>query len=160
VVEELNVWALAIKMIRAGVRPPVVHLATGLPKTRLRELYRQVHGCPAPRGKIPGNAARQIKSVYEAMEAMVFVRLYLDMAGDALAAGDQLDSSLVIDAYHVYVRTVAGQALDVTLAWYLARDIRDGTLKIRKCPQCQAEYLYEMDSPYLRTCHLCRLRSH
>jgi len=158
--QELNAWATAIKMIKAGVRPPVVHLATGLPQARLRELYQQVHGRPAPRGRVPLTAARQIKSVTEAMEAMLFARLYLNMAGDAGAFNGHMDSSLVIDAYHLYVRTLAGQALDVTLAWYLARDIRDGAIKVRACPKCKAEYLYEPDSPFLRTCHLCRMRIH
>lgn len=160
--EELNAWATAIKMIKAGVRPPVVHLATGLPKSRLRDLYKQTHGVPAPRGKVPASAARQIKSLHEAMEAMVFARLYLNMAGEMKQAdhGQQMDSSLVVDAYQIYARTLACQPLDVTLAWYLARDLRDGALQVRRCQNCHTEYLYDADSPYLRTCYLCRRRDH
>lgn len=158
--QELNAWATALKMIKAGVRPPVVHLATGLPQGRLRELYYHVHGRSAPRGRVPNTAAKQIRNVYEAIEAMLFARLYLNMAGDAGAFNGHMDSSLVIDAYHVYVKTLAGNALDVTLAWYLARDIRDGAIKIRTCLKCKAEYLYEPSSPFLRACHLCRLRNH
>lgn len=159
--EELNAWATAIKMIKAGVRPPVVHLATGLPKARLRDLYKQTHGVPAPRGKVPGSAARQIKSVHEAMEAMLFARLYLNMlAASQSSDNGQLDSSLVIDAHNIYARTVAGVPLDVTLAWYLARDLRDGVIQVKRCKKCHTEYLYEPDSPYLRTCYLCRLRVH
>ena len=157
---ELNAWATAIKMIKAGVRPPVVHLATGLPKCRLRDLYKQTHGVPAPRGKVPASAARQIKSVNEAMEAMLFARLYLNMAGKVQPSdnGQQIDSCLVIDAHQIYAGTLAGKPVDVTLAWYLARDIRDGAIQVKRCQNCHTEFLYEPDSPYLRTCYLCRLR--
>lgn len=157
---ELNAWATALKMIQAGVRPPVVHLATGLAKTKLRELYQEVHGRPAPRGRVPENAYRLITSVAEAMEALAFGNVYRYLAGpQPKELNQKLDSSLVLDAYQVYREKVAVKPLDVTTAWYLARDIRNGTIVFRKCRQCHTEYLYDLRSPFLRCCLLCR-RSH
>ncbi len=158
--DDLNAWAAAVRMLKAGMRPPVVHLATGLPKSRLRNLYQEIHGQSAPRGRVPENAARQIKNMAQAIEAMLFVRVYLNTAMDRLASENGLDSNLVMDAYRIYARTVAGDTLDVSLAWFLARDLRDGVIQIRRCQQCNSEYLHEPQSPFLRTCPLCRMRSH
>lgn len=155
--KQLNAWATAIKMVRAGVRPPIVHLATGIPKNKLRALFRECHGYPPPRGRVPDSAASQITSRAMALEAMVFVKIYRNFNGHkSNNSGQTLDSSLVVDAYQTYAAIAGQAALDLSLAWYLVRDIRTGALKVRRCRRCHTEYLHDPRSPYLDRCPLCR----
>lgn len=157
---ELNAWTTAYKMIRAGVRPPVVHLATGLAKPKLRELYQEIHGRPATRGRVPENAYRLINSKAEAMEALVFAVMYREQAGlHSSTLNQKLNSGLVLDAYEDYRGKVALAPLSLTAAWYVARDIRNGQIVFRTCRKCHLEYLYEPRSAFMRACLLCHGRN-
>ena len=154
-VDEVSALNTAIKMIQEGMRPPVVHAATGLAKEKLRQMYREIHGKPAIRGRVPESAHRRCKSLVEVMDATIFFNIYRDLAGNALFR--VLDSNLVIDAFRLYKDSVAVRGIDATTAWYLARDLREKTIAIRRCLICNNEYLYDVRSDFMQNCLLCRL---
>lgn len=157
-VEEVAAWETALKMIEEGIRPPVVHVATGLSKTKLRLAYREFHGITPVKGPVRKYAYRCFKKVWQVVQASAFVKIYRHMGGDGIWR--ILDSNLVIDAYRVYKKTmVVTRAIDATTAWYVARDIREQLIQIRQCRHCRQEFLYDPRSDIMRRCYYCRRES-
>ena len=153
-VDEVSALNTAVKMIQEGIRPPVVYAATGLAKQKLRQMYQEIHGKPAIRGRVPETAHRRLKSFMAVMDATLFFRIYKDLAGHKLFR--VMDSNLMIDAYRLYKESVAVHRIDATTAWFLARDLGEKTIEIRRCRLCNNEYLYDKRSDYMQTCLLCR----
>lgn len=150
--QEVHVWTVATKMIEEGLRPPIVHAATGLCRQRLRALYRAIHGRPAAQGRLSEYAYHRLKTKDQVIKAIAFYHAYRRLGGDEIFR--TLNSELFIDAYRTY-KVLTPNGLDVTSAWYLARDLREGFLEPKRCPRCHRTYLYDHRAAYLWRCPLC-----
>ncbi len=152
--EEVAAWETALKMIKEGIRPPIVHVATGLSKIKLRLVYQQVHGIPPAKGPVRRYAYRCFTKAWQVLEATAYFKVYRTMGGDCIWR--ILNSNLVIDAYITYKQTAAVRIIDATTAWYVARDVREALIQIKNCPYCGQEILYDFRSDYMRRCYHCR----
>jgi Flagellar transcriptional activator (FlhC) len=152
IAQEISVWNTAKEMIRIGLRPPIVHVATGLCRNRLRNFYRVVHGRPAVQGRVSEFAYNRLKTKSQVVEAMMYCQLYYDLSGDR--AFRVIDNNLFVEAYWKYKAT-SPDGLDGTTAWYITRDLRERQLEIRRCRACGREYLFDPRSDLMSRCPLC-----
>jgi predicted Zn-ribbon and HTH transcriptional regulator len=151
IAREISALNVAMEMIKEGLRPPIVHAATGLCRNRIRELFRSIHGRPAPQGRVSEHAFSRLKTRGQIIEGTTFYQVYHRQCGDRIF--QILDPKLFIEAYRVY--KAVSRCLDVTTAWYIARDLKENTLTPRKCKNCGRTYLYDHRSDRMIRCPLC-----
>lgn len=150
--EDVSSWATAQVMIGYGIRPPIVHAATGLCRNRLRNLYREIHGKSAVQGRVSEFAYHRLKTKEQVRESAVFLQFYHNMGGDVIFKA--LDHNLVMEAYKEYLDN-SKNPIDASTAWYIGRDLREGVLKTRRCKVHKIMYLYEPRSDHMLGCPLC-----
>jgi len=150
--QEVLAWNTAKVMIEEGLRPPIVHAATGLCRNRLRSLYRQLHGKSAVQGRTSEFAFNRLKTREQVRESAVFLQFYHDLGGDQIF--EVLDHDLVMEAYRTY-KDASPNHIDGTTAWYIARDLRESVLKTHRCRNCGRMFLYEPRSDYMIRCPIC-----
>jgi hypothetical protein len=148
--------ALALRLLARRARISIVHQETGVSRNRLRALYRELHGHPAPCGQLPALGCAAILTRRQQLHASLLARIYARLVGDALAA--RLDIQALLAAHDLY-RELAGEApaLDFNGAWAVARDLRVGASRLLLCPRCQVRYLVSDNSGAPASCPLCAL---
>jgi hypothetical protein len=152
ITQEVTAWNTAMKLIAEGLRPPIVHAATGVSRNRLRSLYQALHGKPAAQGRVPEYAYNRIKTKNQVIEATAFYQIYHQHGGDQIFRA--LDHNLVIEVYQAY-KAISSNRIDFTSAWYIARDLRENVLTPKRCRTCERMYLYDPRSDQMTRCPLC-----
>jgi hypothetical protein len=151
IAQELTNLNTAMKMIKAGLRPSLVHAATGLSKKRLRSMYRSEHGKAGVQGRVSEYACNRLKTRNQVIEATAFYQFYC-VNGDSIFR--VLDFEMVDEAYQTYMAVSPGP-IDFTTAWYIARDLRENVLTPRRCQACRRTYLHDPRSDQMLRCPLC-----
>ncbi len=151
IAQELTTWNTARKMIKAGLRPPIVHAATGLCKKRLRSMYRSEHGEAAVQGRVSENACNRLKTKKQVIEATIFYQFYCLQGQQIFRV---LDFDLVDEAYQTYMAVSPGP-IDFTTVWFIARDLRENVLTPQRCKTCGRIYLHDPRSDQMIWCPLC-----
>lgn len=140
-------------MIEEGLRPPIVHAATGLCRNRLRNLYKNIHGQSANKGKVSDYAYNRLRNLDQIIEATAFYQVYRRVGGESIFK--VLDHNTVIDAYRAYKAVSRNGVIDATTAWFIARDLREKRLEPRRCRICGGTYLFDARSDLMCRCPLC-----
>lgn len=152
IAQEVTAWNTAMEMTKEGLRPPIVHAATGLCRNRLRSLYRAVHGKGAVQGRVSEYAYNRLKTKNQVIEATIYYQIYYGLGGKEIFR--ILDPVLFLKAYKAY-KGYSPDCIDVTTAWFVARDLRENLLTPRRCQVCGREYLYVPRSEQMSRCPLC-----
>jgi len=152
IAQEISAWSTAMEMIKVGLRPPIVHAATGICRNRLRSAYRAVHGKPAVQGRVSEHAYNRLRTKSQVIEATTYYQIYYSLGGDRIF--QVLDNHLFIEAYQKY-KAIAPDSIDGTTAWYIARDLRENILTARRCQTCGRIYLYDPRSEQMTRCPSC-----
>ena len=126
VLDDLARIELAVELLRRQARVSIVHHETGVPRGKLRALYRELHGRGASCGQLPAIGGATIQTRAQQAHAGLFAALYGRYAGPSLHR--QLAIRAVIAAYDLYRLMALPEALlDFNGAWVIARDLRVGT---------------------------------
>lgn len=151
IAREISEMNLAVEMIKEGMRPPIVHAATGICRNRIRQLYRSINGKPAPQGRVAEHAFSRLNSKKKVIEGATFYQVYHNHCGDRIFR--ILDPKLFLEAYRVY--KAVSRSVDITTAWCIARDLREKVLTPRQCRACGRTYLYDRRSDRMVRCPRC-----
>ena len=158
ILADIEQLELAVELLRRKARISIVHHQTGVSRSRLRALYREIHGHGAPSGQIQMIGGVAIQSRTQQVHAGFFAALYERYAGPAMSR--QLDIRAVIAAHDLYESMVPqGPQLDFNGAWVIARDLRVGTSELRTCTSCELRYLVASASRLAPTCPFCVLHA-
>ncbi|CAO3433169.1 FlhC family transcriptional regulator [Azospirillum endophyticum] len=157
--EQHRKLALAIRLIRRNLRTSIVAVHTNLSATQLRTLYHEIHGHASVSGMFP-ESDRLFATHQRALEASIILTAYLNCAGtDALR---RIDIEALLRAHDFYIdvrRECAGlnqQAIDLTMAWILARDLRSCVVELRTCP-CGIRFAVHEQQRIQVHCPVCGL---
>jgi len=158
ILADIEQLELAVELLRRNARISIVHQQTGVSRSRLRALYRELHGRSAPSGQIPAIGGATIQTRARQVHAGLFAALYERYGGAATTR--RIDIRAVIAAHDLYRAMAPGQAqVDFNAAWVIARDLRVGTSELRTCSTCEAPYLLASASRLAPTCPLCVLHA-
>lgn len=147
---------LAQELIRLHAKPRVIGWFTGMPARRIRRMYRQLHGAPAPSGPVVQASARFFAipssgtSSRWNIQCATLLACYEDV-GQACALVPNRGWQLVT-AFNSYANlwpaseTATGQRLDVNLAYAMlthAGFLESGNAELQRarCPSCMLRYL-------------------
>jgi hypothetical protein len=157
IAQEVGDWNVAMRLIYEGLTPPIVHAVTGLCRNRLRNLYRDIHGKGAVKGRCAKFAYNRLKTRTQVMEGTTYFQVYHNLGGDRIFRA--LDPDLVLSAYREYKGISGPNQIDFITAWYIARDLRENLgeniLTAKHCEVCERKYLYDPRSDLMRRCPLC-----
>jgi hypothetical protein len=124
---------LALRLLARRARISIVHQETGVSRNRLRALYRELHGHPAPCGQLPAIGCAAILTRRQQLHASLFARLYARLVGDALSQ-------------RLHIR-----------ALLVAHELRVGASRLLFCDRCEVRYLVSDNSGAPASCPLCAL---
>lgn len=132
---ELSNLDLAHRLVRAGMRLSVITHMTGVGVRTLRSWWKEIHGTRPSNGKLPDSVLAFIESRGDAATLAAFACFYRAVYGAAVK-GDHL-----LDACERF-RWICGP-IDINAAYYAVRDVRAGIVRLVRCPECDAKYLYD-----------------
>lgn len=157
--EQHRKLALAIRLIKRNLRTSIVAVHTNVSATQLRTLYHEIHGHASVSGMFP-ESDRLFTTHQRALEASIILTAYLNCAGaDALR---RIDIEALLRAHDFYMdvrRECAGltqSAIDLTMAWILARDLRSCVVDLRTCP-CGIRFAVHEQQRIQAHCPVCGL---
>lgn len=146
---------LAVTLFQLNARVQVVQQETGLPRTRLTKLYREIVGYSSPKGMIPF-ASDWFLIWANNIHASLFMGFYEQHQGTlGLPRIDAL-----IRSYKLYQEQVTlsqqPPLLDFTRAWTLIQ-LLDDALTTRACQCCDAYFVVPVSvssAPFV--CGICK----
>lgn len=141
----------AAELIRLGGRAGLVSHVTGLEKTTVNRLYRQLQGVPSPPGQAPFTDAWYLENDLRMLHASVVWYLY-----QGLVRTGRSDARALIDSYQAYKYVVREPLLDLMRAAFVPQLVGMNHWEERECKHCFTSYLAPLDS-HGSTCPGCNL---
>ncbi len=159
---QIRQYQLARDLITAGTRTKIVAIHTGMAEDRVRDLWRQIHGCSPKPGPMP-EIRNILRTRGRLVEASLLMGLYLHYRQED---GLTVDIHGVLKGWHKW--TVLRDAsmpgydcLTINDLWMMARLHRQGDLSMRRCSEYRCGFVH-VDHPDARDpgCPVCLLARH
>ncbi|MDO8941069.1 MAG: FlhC family transcriptional regulator [Methylicorpusculum sp.] len=151
-VDALNVYNLALEMIKLDARISIISRETGLSTRLLRKSYREIHNKSPSSGLLRNTPDFIYKTKTKEKQATVFCILY---KLDETASFQRL-----INVYKRYIDflTLSEQdkptLLTFSEAWALSRFLDQAQVKLIECPVCSSARLITDQS--FHVCPICK----
>lgn len=141
----------AIRLTELGARPGLVRQLTGLDSGRLKRLYQQIHGDPAPARQYPFTDAWFQRSERRMLHAAIVWRLHVELSKSLRRA-----ARLLIDVYECYCQFVNSPLLHIGRVSLVPRFVAMSLWVQRACGACNASYVGPSDVVEVM-CPACRV---
>jgi len=156
IAKSLNDLILINEFIQRGARVPVLKAQfPHIPENPIREMFFSVHGRISRRGLTPDSTLTIIKYLDQILHANTFFSIYRSIGGNEIF--HTVNSANFTKAYDQYlsINREDEETLDLTSAWYIARDLRAKILYVKSCHACGIERLYATKDNWLN-CPFCK----
>ncbi|TKV07882.1 flagellar transcriptional regulator FlhC [Citrobacter sp. wls619] len=152
-IEEVNI---AMGLIKLGARMQVLESETSLSRRRLLRLYKEIRGCPPPKGMLPFSED-WFMSWEQNIHSSMFYNIYLYL--QKTAPGRSIE--ILMKTYKLYLEQCDSccddkPVLGLTRAWTLLRFINCGIISRKPCGVCGGGFIVTTEvikKPF--TCSLC-----
>lgn len=156
ILDEIKDIRIAVELISFGARIQVLESETNLSRRRLLKLYKELRGCPPPRGMLPFSADWFL-AWEQNIHSSMFYNIYLYFQRTEKCRPIEA----TIKAYRLYLEQCpilpgAKPVLGLTRAWTLLRFIDCGMIVHTECRACKGGFVTTAQSakdPF--TCSLC-----
>jgi hypothetical protein len=138
---------LASRLIRRGLRVPIVQSLTGVNIRRLRAMWAHAKGSRASRGKLPEACLAYINNRDDAAMLTAFAVFYRQTYGTFRTDADRLLDA--VDEFSVIVE------IDINAAYYVLRDLSCGIVSIVRCSNCDGRYIHDPRHRAACRCPFC-----
>lgn len=135
-----------LELVEAGARLPTIAALTGLPRSKVRELWRMQNRIP-PSGRYP-SLQQLLKTCHAHIEASILAQYLQSLAGEGLSAVET-----IYNAYKMHRIVCPKSAIAVDHAFLLWQTLRSGESRVMECPRCAAMVLVMGKT---RKCCFCR----
>lgn len=147
---------IAIELISLGARMQVLESETSLSRRRLLRLYKELRGCPPPKGMLPFSED-WFMSWEQNIHSSMFYNIYLYLK----ATENSPPINVLMKTYRLYLEQCCGQShvkpkLSLTRAWTLIRFVECGIISRKACRICHGGYVVITENiKKTFTCSLC-----
>ncbi len=156
ILNEVKEVHIAMELISFGARMQVLESETNISRRRLLKLYKELRGCPPPKGMLPFSEDWFMaweQNIHSSMFYNIFLYIKKTVSCRQIEA--------MIKAYRLYLEqcpTAPGEksVLGLTRAWTLLRFIDCGMIKRTDCCVCGGSFVVTTENskqPF--TCSLC-----
>ncbi|MCP4409798.1 MAG: hypothetical protein GY807_19050 [Gammaproteobacteria bacterium] len=139
-----------IQLVQLGARANLVCQLTGLEKTIVKRLYRQLHGHPSPPGQMPYTDTWYLENPSRMLQAALVWRLYR-----RLKESERSAARVLIAVFESYTYMVIEPLLNFTRVAFVPHLITMKLWSERRCESCGTAYVSPVDES-LETCPGCR----
>ena len=142
----------AIKLVKYGVRAPIVEILTDVPSGLSNQLWREIHARPSPPGRFPDSVANCLTNLALAAEAAAFVSIYnaTDRRNTKYANAPDLIKAITVMRY-----ALPNARIDSNVLYYAIRDTRSGLVRYRHCTHCNSSFIQCPSKKHTRNCPFC-----
>jgi predicted Zn-ribbon and HTH transcriptional regulator len=146
----------ATKLVREGMRLPLVHAMTGVAWRSLRKIWQDTYGETAPLpGRLPGNTLSYIKYGQTSLLLSTLVAVYLTVEKRANPQTASQAEMFIQTWESRKLFAKSGMAIDINAAWYAIRDVKAGLVSWGRCKQCKATYIFDTGFRETSKCPYC-----
>lgn len=149
---------VAMDLIRLGARLQLLENETVLSRGRLIRLYKEIKGCPPPKGMLPFSTDWFMTWEHN-IHATVFFHAWQFLRNTT----DKTDVDCLIIAYRLYLEQCPPKAegdeplLGLTRAWTLIRFAESGMIELSECRLCHGRFINHAHQPKGSfVCSLCQ----
>ena len=154
--QEVHEVHVAMELISLGARMQILESETSLSRRRLLRLYKELRGCPPPKGMLPFSED-WFMSWEQNIHSSMFYNIYLYLM--KTEKGPSIN--VLMKTYRLYLEQCYAQShekpvLDLTRAWTLLRFIDCGIVSRKACRICHGGFVViteNIKNPF--TCSLC-----
>ncbi|HEY3985291.1 flagellar transcriptional regulator FlhC [Cedecea sp.] len=154
--EEIHEVNIAMELIKLGARMQVLESETSLSRRRLLRLYKELRGCPPPKGMLPFSED-WFMSWEQNIHSSMFYNTFLYLK----KTQPMRTIETMMKAYRLYMeqcypRSNEKPVLGLTRAWTLLRFIDCGIVSQKTCNVCKGGFV--ITTEYIKnpfTCSLC-----
>ena len=155
--EEIDEVNIALELIKLGARMQVLESETSLSRRRLLRLYKELRGCPPPKGMLPFSED-WFMSWEQNIHSSMFYNIYLYLKKTEEGARP---IKTLMKTYRLYLEQCCSDndetpVLGLTRAWTLLRFIDCGIISRKACSVCKGGFVVTTElikNPF--TCSLC-----
>ncbi|CCG88112.1 flagellar transcriptional regulator FlhC [Erwinia piriflorinigrans] len=154
--DEINEINIAMELIVLGARMQVLESETSVSRRRLLRLYKEIRGCPPPKGMLPFSG-----DWFMAWEQNIHSSLFYNIYFYLKNTENERPIKTLMKAYRLYLEqsypySSEKPVLGLTRAWTLLRFVGCGMISQKPCAVCTGEFVMVTDiihEPF--TCSLC-----
>lgn len=154
--DEIYEVNIAMELINLGARMQVLESETSISRRRLLRLYKELRGCPPPKGMLPFSED-WFMSWEQNIHSSMFYNIYLYL--QKTENGRPIKN--LMKAYRLYLeqcypRSSEKPVLGLTRAWTLLRFVGCGIISQKSCAVCKGGFVVATEfikNPF--TCSLC-----
>lgn len=153
IIHEMHDIQLAVTLITLGARLQMLETETQLSRGRLIRLYKELRGCPPPKGMLPFSTDWFMIWEHN-IHASIFYNTYLFL----IKSHDIRSIEAVIGAYKLYLEQCPDKKplLGLTRAWTLVRFVDSQLLQLSLCKHCRGSFVNYANQPLDSfVCSLC-----
>jgi len=146
--------SIAIKLIRYQLRPPQVNAITGINVRELRDIWKEIHGYPPPKGMQPQSSAPFFLQK-DTQDASAFINVFENVC--ELKKNDTEKSTItrLIEAYDIYCSIMEKETQPFTSFYYLIKDYKYGNLPTKRCKKCKCIHISKFTHRIKWGCPFC-----
>lgn len=156
ILDEIKEVQIAIALISFGARMQVLENETSLSRRRLLKLYKELRGCPPPKGMLPFS-----EDWFMAWEQNIHSSMFYNIYLYIRKTENCRPIETMVKAYRLYLEqcpiTIGDKpVLGLTRAWTLLRFVDCGMVGHTECKVCNGRFVVTTEhakNPF--TCSLC-----
>nr|WP_294613715.1 flagellar transcriptional regulator FlhC [uncultured Gilliamella sp.] len=148
---------LAIKLISLGARIQMLESETNLSRGKLIKLYKEIQGCPPPKGLLPFSTT-WFMTWEPNIHSSIFYNAYHFLVQHGTKSGIQS----ILKAYQLYLEQCPAAdneapILGLTRAWILVKFVESNVMQQSSCKECNGRFIthaYQPQNSFV--CSLCQ----
>lgn len=147
---------LAIRLISLGARIQMLESETNLSRGKLIKLYKEIQGCPPPKGLLPFST-----TWFMTWEPNIHSSIFYNAYHFLVKHGTKPGIQSILKAYQLYLEQCPAHneepVLGLTRAWILVKFVESNVMQQSCCKECRGHFITHAYQPINSfVCSLCQ----
>lgn len=157
IIQKYKEVQLAIRLISLGARIQMLESETNLSRGKLIKLYKEIQGCPPPKGLLPFSTT-WFMTWEPNIHSSMFYNAYHFLVKHGIKPGIQA----ILKAYQLYLEQCSfpqdeEPILGLTRAWILVKFVESNVMQQSCCKECKGRFITHAYQPLNSfICSLCQ----
>lgn len=156
IVQSYKEIQLAIRLISLGARIQMLESETNLSRGKLIKLYKEIQGCPPPKGLLPFST-----TWFMTWEPNIHSSIFYNAYHFLVKHGTKPGIQSILKAYQLYLEQCPAHneepVLGLTRAWILVKFVESNVMQQSCCKECHGHFITHAYQPINSfVCSLCQ----
>lgn len=157
IIQKYKEVQLAIRLITLGARIQMLESETNLSRGKLIKLYKEIQGCPPPKGLLPFST-----TWFMTWEPNIHSSMFYNAYQFLVKHGTKSGVHAIVKAYQLYLEQCSlhhdeEPVLGLTRAWILVKFVESNVMQQSCCKECKGRFITHAYQPHNSfVCSLCQ----